>query len=366
MMNPFLTNFDKIKERRDLIVNKDHSFIFDLTPYLPAYSGIIPGLIRGDNVLITAQSGVGKSKFVRWMIKILRHACRKKNVPIKIFYNSLEESPEKIYASQVMTYLSYKYNRRLSFHQILHYADKDSVLSNADYQLVEKAYKELAELQGDELVVMSEPNPYGIYKRVRQYLYETGTFYSNNKPVVYVPGEQFPLWDRYEPNNPNALVVTVTDTIDKLSATNGKTLYDSVHYFASTYMDTILAQKCNTINFFVQQQIPLSDANIFYKGSKTVGALLPTLDNLRTCKAVRESVSLAFGLFNPEEHKLDEYLGFDVRSLKGLLRSITLLKNRNGELDTRELPILLDATAETFMQMSKDKEYWYEYVKKKN
>jgi hypothetical protein len=362
--DPFSIEADKLRQRRKQIVEEDMTFLFDITPYLPAYKGIIPGLIRGDNILITAQSGVGKSKYVRWMIKILRHICRHRGVKLKVFYNSLEEAPNKIYASQVMTYLSKEHGKNFSTHDILHFANKETVVSDNDFELILKAYQFIGEKQRDEIEVMAEPNAFGIYKRVCQFLYETGTFLKNGKPIVYAGQGQFPHWDEYIPNDPNLLVVTVTDTVDKMSATKGKNITDTVHYFSSNYIDTLLAQKCGTINFLVQQQIPLTEGKSYYRGEKMIGPLLPTLDNLRTCKAVRESMSLAFGLFNPEEHKLSNYLGFDVRKMKGLLRSVIMLKHRNGELVTEELPLLLDPYAETFIQLTKDYPGWYEYVEK--
>ena len=82
----------------------------------------VPGIEHSTYYLLTANSGVGKSKLMRNLFIQNPYEYIKNNpekeVKLSVLYFSLEESKEKVILAEISKYLFYKYNLSVSTKQL--------------------------------------------------------------------------------------------------------------------------------------------------------------------------------------------------------------------------------------------------------
>ena len=240
--------YENSGKRRERLKEGKHTII----PFsFPRLSRVIPGFIPGDQVIITANTGLGKSRFMRKIcIKDPIKFAERTGIKLKIFLNSLEETSEKVQSTFVAAALHELYGIELDYYTLNHYCSADRMVDDDLWLKVKDAE---AHVQGINkyLEVIHIPNGYGIYKHVRQWLAANGTFSYQGKPVEI--GQQ---WDHYEHNDPDTFVIVITDTVNKMQAEGGDDLYKSLIKFSSQYSRRHLGMSCGVINVLIQQQSP--------------------------------------------------------------------------------------------------------------
>lgn len=315
----------------------------------PKLSKFIPGVIRGEQILITASSGVGKSRFTRKVfIKDMLKYANRHNMPIKIFLNSLEESKEKVASTLVSETLYRKYNITLDYYTLNNY--RESSLSEEIMSKIGEC-TDIAEEVYRQLEVVNIPSATGFYKHVRGYLANTGRFLYKGETVSL--GDR---WDAYAPNDPNMIVIAISDTIDKYPAENilgvPQSQYETLKFFSSTYSRQRLGLGCGVINVLVQQQV--NDKEIIetnYKGNTVVEKMKPSLATLAKCKLTQEDATLAFGLFDPLRAGVTEYGGIDLENITYSFRSWSILKSRESSLEDREIALACNFVIDEFKEL---------------
>lgn len=336
MSNSWFNNFYTATEtRREKIVNG----IPTLIPFtsFPRLSKFIPGIIPNDQVLITANTGVGKSRFMRKLfIKDPIKFAIENNLKIKIFLNSLEESVDKVVSTFISSFLYEHYGIQLNFYQLNNYTTEPLPL---DTMLKIKEAEQYINFLEQYLDIVHISNPYGFYKHIWDHLNKNGNFYKQGVVLTeYQTG-----WDKYIADDPNHIVIAITDTVNKYQEENGKGVYQTLRTFSEFYSRKLLGLQCNVINVIIQQQSPDNEKiEVNYRGKTLIEKLKPSLDALRDCRATQEDATLILGVFDPVKYGEYMYKSYpDLRNLKAKFRSLIVLKTREGELDdSNEIPLI--------------------------
>lgn len=320
----------------------------------PRLSKFVPGLTLSDHVLITASSGVGKSRFTRFIMNDTIAFCKSKKVPIKVFLNSLEESKAKVEMVFVTQYLFDKYKISLSYY------DLNFLMTeyNEDKELEVKINEAIAWVAAEilpSIEIVDQPNPYAFYKQVRTFLTTIGTFYNRNEKVTsFGPNKG---WDRYEYNEPY-IVMVITDTIDALQGynSNGKPIdrYTAIRTFSEKFCRSLLCKKCGVISIMVSQQAEdTTRVQENFKGKTLISKLKPSLATVLSVKAVGQHVTLAFALFDPVRYEEFNYMKYkELYNLKGQFRSLLILKIRESEMPIPgEVPLICYLDRDKFKEL---------------
>jgi DnaB-like helicase C terminal domain len=241
-----------------------------LIPFtLPALKKIVPGIIPGEVIILTAGTSTGKSRVVRKMaLKDIVNFCQQKGIKVRVFLNSLEETPEKVIATLVNKELHERFGVASSYYKIANYSEESS-LTDEQMEKVKLATEIVEEKYGDILEVVKESNPFAFYKKIREYLFSVGKFYYivkdvNGKVTSKTQVKLGDQWNHYEYNEPT-IVVTIFDTIDKAQGYSSTlpnsdvkvTLnqYDAIGKYVHYYVGELLGPVCKVISFIISQQL---------------------------------------------------------------------------------------------------------------
>lgn len=322
----------------------------------PTLKRMVPGIIPGDQIIITASTGIGKSRFTRSMlIKDVIDYANKTGIKVKIFYNALEEDEIKVSSTLIAKTVFEDFGVRLDYYTTNGY--KENPLTESQLRMIRTASDKVDSIYGPYMEVMHEPYPNIVYKRVREYLHTVGKFYlrqpDGSKTQIKEIGD---MWDSYEYDEPT-IVVVIHDTVDKFQPFKDTSLYETIKRFSAYYSRQLLGMKCKVISCFVSQQDPdLDRVQQNFKGETILGKLKPGLDTIRSCRAIQEDATLIFGLFDPLKYNEFNYNGYpNLRKLKYDYRALIALKTREGVLDHtfNEISLGVDFLTENFFELPK-------------
>lgn len=345
--------YSKEIDERQVRLNKGVPTMIPFKSF-PRLSKKVPGIIPGDSVLITGTTGTGKSRFTRSVLKDTISFCESNNLDVDIIINSLEESREKFIVSSLASSLWKNFSIKTSFFDLANYSTVP--MTKTLREQIDFCKEDVNKLQKYvELVHIA--NPYGFFVHILKHLFNTGKFYLGTKQVTLFEDvkKNSNNWDRYVPNNPNRIVVVVSDTLDAYQSESSKTKYETILTFSKFFTRKILGLQCNVISIFVQQQSSdLERIQTNFKGKTEIEKLKPGLDSLLTCKAVAQDCGLVIGIFDPVKYGETEYLKYSrLDELKDAdFRSLVILKTREGEKTTdNEVPVAAYFSRDEFIEL---------------
>lgn len=322
----------------------------------PRTSKYIPGIIPGEQIIVTASTGCGKSRLTRkLLVKDPLKYANQKGLEIKIFLNSLEETTDKVAATLVAERLYAKHHREFSFYDIMNY--REDPLPDEEMNMIEEASRECSEIYKN-LNTVHIPSITGFYKEVRDYMYSTGKVYKGKRGEALKQVDFGTPWDVYIPDNPARITIAISDTVDKYPGEHirGEQMnqYDTIKYFSAYYSRQVLGMKMRVINCLVQQQVnnkEMIETN--FKGATIVEKLKPTLATLAKCKATSEDCTLGIGLFDPVKVGVTDYNGYEnLDNQPYSFRSLSILKYREGELPPgAEIPLRCNFKIDEFKEL---------------
>lgn len=329
-----------------------------LVNYLPfgldRFEEAIPGVQRKNYVIVTANSGVGKSKLTKnlYVIKpvdfVIAHP--ELNIKLKIPYFCLEESKESFIASITCYKLYEKYGLRVPIKTLR------STRRELPRDIREKvdaldAYFERFEEYVE--VIDDIKYPYGIFDHVQQYMEENG-HWAKKQVEVYDKSTKEKrvamVNDYYIPNNPDTYVVPVTDHVAKLYQPKDKTLHQTIGEFSSKYMCELRDRYfCSPV--VVQQQAAETEKKQFtYTGQSIMTKLEPSLDGLGDNKTTQRDADEIIGIFAPDRHEIPDHRKYKITLLQDNYRAIIQLKARDGVPNTR-IGLFFDGAVNHFEEL---------------
>ena len=353
------------KRIRDLKKSGKFNYIpFDNLPNLSKY---VPGIIPGTPYIIMAGTGVGKSQITRALF--IKHPFDfiKRNpesgLKIKIFLNALEETYEDIIDILVCARLYEIYGLMLSVNDLNGYG---KILTDEELQLIDNESNYFEDL-GKILTIVDIPNIFGFYKIIRNYARNNGKFYFKdeetgeilreidpiNKTTTSIGEQKFDVWNHYVPNDPDEVVITISDHIGLYDNEKGKERYETLRDISSKYSRRIICKKFGYVSILVQQSNADAISKQFTnKGSLVIEKNEPSLDHLSEMKLTKNDALVILAVFNPFTFSTEgEYLGYDLARMSEYMRILFILKNRKGGGIGRKQPLFFNGLANQFKEL---------------
>ena len=362
--------FDDIYEK--IVKNKDNhnKGYYNCIPFigLERLEKYLPGIEQASYFLVTASSGVGKSKLSRYLfmhspmmfLKADKEINPNSELKLNVLYFSLEESKEKVILSEISKYLHTKYKLSISVKE-LSSVGRYNTISEDVLLKVKEAKEYVNEFLSNVTIYDNIRNATGIYKTVRDFALTIGTYYDKNNVkltpieitnIVKGIGEDYKKVSYYKKHNDKHFVIVLIDHISLLQPEQGENLHQAISKMSSNYCLHI-RDKFGFTPVVVQQQSAAKEAvETNYLGKTIEEKLEPSLDGLGDNKLTQRDVNIAIGLFAPDRYKIETHNGYNIMKLKDNYRSLNILKSRDG-VSNKKLPLFFNGAVDYFKEMPK-------------
>ena len=320
-------------------------------------SNSFPGIEQAKYYLISGGPKAAKTQLTNYLFvytPILYAFEHPEQLRVKIFYFPLEETPENI-TLRFMSYLLYT----LSCKQI-RVSPMDLKSTNSDKILDEEVlnilrsdeYQKILKFYEDNVLFMSDRNPTGLYKTIKDYAEKNGTIHRKKVKITNKETgntEEVEAFDYYEPADKKEYVIVITDHVSLLNQERGMNLRETINKYSEYMM--IIRNNYHYIPVCVQQQGTETGNLEAYKSNK----IRPTMAGLSDSKYTSKDCSIMFGITNPFAFELPEYLGYDISKLKGHARFLEIVLNREGESNDIT-PLYFDGATNYFAELPPPKD----------
>src|SRR6187402_443847 len=358
-------NFQEIYQ--EIIVNRDNhqDGYYNCIPFMgmDRLERFIPGIEQDTYYLITANSGIGKSKLVRFLFIHNPYEYIQKHpdsgIELKVIYFSLEESKKKILLSEISKYLHTKYGISISIKQ-LQSRGRFNTISEDVLEKIKEAEEYLTKFLETVDIVDGIRNPTGMYKYVMKYALSIGRYYDKDGiplteeehgQVLRAEGETYKKIAYYRKNNPKHYVIVITDHLKLMSGEKdypeGK---PAMNKWSSDYC-LRMRDKLGLIPVNVQQQASDKEKLEFTNMGKSIEEKLePSMDGLGEHKLTQQDANIVLGLFAPDRYGIKAHNGYDITFFRDRYRSMTILKDRDGTAN-KKLPLFFNGASDFFKEL---------------
>lgn len=310
---------------------------------LGAFSKIwYPGRMKGQLTCITGGTSSMKTSLVKFIVFNTIEWAIRNNKPYKCLYFALEESLQEFRFS-LLSYLLYKktdgkpeYPDGPVRYNIEHFEGIGKAVDPKHFDLIEETEPLVEKFMSYIHVDDHNYNTYGIYKVIREYARQHGTFHGKNGEVLsqaQMDGKD--LWVEYRPTNPRANVEVVIDHLSELSLQEGqKDLKDAMTKLVKD-MRTVVCKKFNYHVIVIQQQM-LEMENLEHIKENMVYA---SIQGLGDAKTVARAYLNMIGITNIHRYGLKVAStstgSYDVSKLGDYQKVISIIKRRFGVSNRR-------------------------------
>lgn len=297
-----------------------------------SFCDALPGIERSCYYILTASSGIGKSKLMRHMFISNALRCRSRH-KVTIKYFSLEESKKKVVYSEIISELYRRFGVRIGYKQLLSIGSGNR-FDIALLDMVKECRGYIEDYLSSVEVIDTLKKPGEIYRNVRDFACGVGTHYTQgglpmrreDVDAMYRGDlSAYGLFSHYRLNDPNHYVIILIDHLSLLQSERGYDKRSSMELFSSQFCIP-LRDRYGFSVVVVQQQA--ADRESGEKNNE------PTLEGLGDCKTTQRDADVILGLYNPSRYGLSEHNGIVFGNQAHRYRSVRLLKNRNGDVGT--------------------------------
>lgn len=290
-----------------------------LSTGMPKLDSLIYGVQRRWINVVAGDSGSGKSSFTLYtqVYQPFKQYMENPTIDIHFLLFSFEMSSEVLLAKLLSMYIYDKYNKIISYQQIL---SLDSVISDEDLGLVISCEPWLKKFESLSEIVDKPVTAKGLYGYCKGWSQKFGEYKEGEKVGEYINTE-------YIPNNENQYLIVVVDHIKLLTTNTGHTSKQEIDE-ACDYL-IYFRNKCNFTITIVQQL----NRNFKSDERRAQGMQLLQLNDLSDSSGTSNAAEAVIGIFYPYREKMGVCEGYNIRQLKHKFRLIQLLKHRFGQAD---------------------------------
>lgn len=333
---------------------KERGGITSILPPFPRLAEEYGGFTKSSITAITASSGVGKTKFVKYLcvISYLKTALANGLQP-KIFYFALEESETDFWLSFVSMYLYEKFQISVSVKELLSIGK--FTVNNTLMEKIRQAEQFIEKLQKYVEVIDYLRSPTRIVEHIAKYFAnpEVGT-------QLYTIAGDKKIPTMYKYRSDNLWVMGIYDHLSLMSndlkpgTVTRMSQYETFDYFVKDCMLSVFAKRYQMINVAVHQQTPASEKVIFnHKGGKIEEKLEPSLEELHINKGVQQDYETVISLFNPSRYDIEAHNGYDITILENNYRALKFLKDRHYGLENASVGLYWNGAVGNFEELPK-------------
>ena len=360
-------NFKSILEDIEVAKANHEQGYFNCIPFkgMERLERLLPGIEQDTYYLLTAGSGVGKSKLARSLFVHNPIQYIEQNpdsdIRVTIKYFSLEESKKKIILSEISRYLFATFGKVVSVKQLQSRGRHNNISSETLFQ-IKQAEEYVNKFLGRVEIIDWIKNPTGIYKYMRDYAMTIGNYYKEDH-TPFTPeeieavrkaedSETFKKIAYYKKHDPRHYVIVLVDHISLLQTEFGaSTTREAMEKYSSKYCIR-MRDMFGFIPVNVQQQA--SDKEVIetnYRGKTNEEKLEPSLSGLGDCKTTQRDANVVLGLFNPHRYGIEKHNGYPIKDiLKEKYRSLSILKDRDGVAD-KKVPLFFNGAVDFFKEL---------------
>ena len=350
---------NKIKENRERKLSGKYNSI----PFgLKKLEQHVPGIQKPNIAIITANSGVGKSKLAKNMFVFKPYdfvkTHKKADVKFTVLYFCLEEPDEAWIQSYICFLLKEKYDQRISIKELksqLNPDDPTSVIDPTTLDRVMKLEPYLEEFEKDIHLITGVNKPYAIYKHCTDFLEGEGIGdWKLGPQKIWSPKEKKMVTrlgkERFIYDHQDHYVLIVIDHISLLHPEKGQDLWGAINALSSIHMLNLRNTYGCSVLMVQQQSSDKEKQQYTYKGASIESKLEPSLDGLGDNKTTQRDADEVFGLFAPDRYEIADHRGYDITQLRDNYRSLSILKSRDGEANLR-LGMFFDGASNQFKEL---------------
>jgi hypothetical protein len=352
----------RVYDNRDKKLSGGYNSIPFGYPRLEQY---VPGLQRGNYVIITANSGIGKSKFTKNMYVFRPFDFIRENPHLNIKLNTLYfclEEPGEAFLQSLWCYkLRQLHKLRVSIKELRSQLRPDDPTAVVSEDILDK----VADLQDytddfEKTVTLIDDvrHPYGIYRRCVDFLESVGDY--NYKSVDYYNPkteemEKKLVKDSYFTNHDDHYIQIIIDHVGLIEPEKGQDLFEAIRTLSNRYLVQLRNRYHCSIVVVQQQASDKEKQQYTYKGASIVSKLEPSLDGLGDCKLTQRDADEIFGIFSPDRYEMPNHNDYDITQLLDNYRSFKFLKTRDGEAN-KSLGFLFDGATNYMVELPPAKE----------
>jgi len=336
----------------------------------PRLSKVIPGVRKSIYTVITSGTKESKTQLcdslfiyqpIDWLLD-----NPKKRISYKVIYFSLELSKE-MKILQAMCYRLYsKYNILINPDHLQSVFEGYTIEEEIISIIESDEFKEWFEFFENTVeIIDSVKHPSGISIKLEQYAKEHGTSHYKEVDDWENPGKKRKIFDYYEPNDPDEIVVPIIDHATLLSE-KGKTLYECIKTLSSEYLIKWKNRYKYSPVLIQQQNADSSTQQFTNRGDTILDKVKPSREGLASNKDVGQDCSLMLGIFSPYKYKEEEYEGWDLTRVRDYHREISIMLNRHGKANAT-VQAYFNGAINLFKELPKDeaeKPRIYQFVDK--
>jgi replicative DNA helicase len=334
--------FDSIVKRKEI---KDAGGYIGIPYAFPSLNKILGAIEKSTVIGITANSGVSKSKFTRFVYIYSVYKFHKKtNYPVKIIYFPLEDSHEEIIHNMICFYLKETYNMNISVQHLNQLGEYD--LSMATIKRIAEARSYFADLYNILTIVDYASTPSEIYSIGKSWALENGEI---KEKVV----DGLTEVTHYKPKTDVHTIFIIDNLSNILAERRHADERDAIGELVRIWCRKVMAQKFGFTVVVVQQQSQSKEKVQFSSnGRQMYEKYEPSLGDLADNLTTQRAFHLAFGIFSPERYPdLHSYWGYDIDVLGGFFRSVKILKSNKSGSTGKIIPLWFDGASEHYEQM---------------
>lgn len=326
-------------------------------------SDYFPSLQRGHSIGILGGTGVGKSRYGRYLGLYTPYRFYKETgYKMKIFYLPLEDSKEKVKANIICHYLKEQFNITISLQELQSIGGKS--LPQFVMDALDEADKFFEEFEEIVTILDGYTQPSKIFEMLEYYLLQPEIGHIEEYEVDVLGRKE--IQKRYISD---LHVIVLLDNYSNIDLDGDHpTERAAVLDFAKNYGRAKLCNlyKCTLIQVLQtdfateRQQFSTSD------GKAIMAKVEPNLASIGDVKTIARSLHVIFSLFDPykfdfitypqisEKRKREEpdcvKNSYDLDILKNKFRALKVLKNNDGDSGMRT-GLLFDALTENFDEL---------------
>lgn len=288
----------------------------------------IPNTQQSTYYVVGGELGSGKSALTNNMFvynPIDWYIANKHNTDIKlsIKYYSFEIPKDDMGLKALARKIYLEYGVLLDINYIL--SRGKYRVSDEHYRLVRDNLSYIDEVNSIVDIQDLPKNPTGIWYDMLGHAMKNGKGLKENKDQY--GNKTYEFENEYIPNDPNLYTLIIVDHVGlakKEREFNKKEVIDKL----SEYM-IILRNKCGFSPVVVQQLNRSISSSDRFK----LDRVEPQLSDFKESGCTQEDANVVLALFSPQRYELEKYRNYDVRRLKNRFRSLSILKNRDGDAD---------------------------------
>ncbi len=305
----------------------------------------LPGIQKGEQIIITASSGVGKSKFARMLyIYHVYDFYKKTGYKVKIVYFPLEDSEEKVIRNMICHYLFSVKGIRISIADLD--SKKELPLPDSILENIKEAEEYFEDLYKILEVYDSVSSVYSIYKTCLSVAERYGT-------IIYQKNEHgTESIKAYESKDDTHVIVIIDNLSNIIKERYHHDNWEALGQLSREYCRKILTKMCNFTTVLIQQQEASKEKQEYVRntGDSILAKIQPSLDGLATNKETQRDAHLVFGLFSPKRYQIKDFDGYNTEYLGNYFRSLSVLKS-NEYSGNVSIPLYFDGSSEFCKEM---------------